>query len=54
MYITDFTRGEDKIDLTAMGVGWADVGKSGAWLIVEGLWINTTVTAQIAAGDFVF
>jgi Ca2+-binding RTX toxin-like protein len=54
MYITDFTRGEDKIDLTAMAVGWADVGKSGTWLIVEGLWINTTVTAQIAAGDFVF
>ncbi len=54
MYITDFARGEDRIDLSAMGVGWADVAKSGAWLIVEGLWINTTVTAQITAGDFVF
>ncbi len=54
MYITDFTRGEDRIDLTAMGVSFADVAKSGAWLIVEGLWINTTVTAQITAGDFIF
>lgn len=54
MYITDFSRGEDRIDLTAMGASFADVAKSGAWLIVEGLWINTTVTAQITAGDFVF
>ena len=54
MYITDFTRGQDKIDVTAMGVTFADVSKSGAWLIVEGLWINTTVTAQITAGDFLF
>jgi serralysin len=54
MYITDFTRGEDRIDLTAMDVSYGDVRKSGAWLIVEGLWINTTVTAQITAGDFVF
>ena len=54
MYITDFTRGQDKIDLSAMSVTFADVEKSGAWLIVAGLWINTTVTSQITAGDFLF
>lgn len=54
MYITDFRRGQDKIDVTEMGVTFANVTKNGAWLIVEGLWINTTVTAQITAGDFLF
>lgn len=54
IYVADFTRGEDKIDLTALATSWAGVGKSGAWLIVGTLWINTTVTAQIDASDFLF
>jgi serralysin len=54
MYLTDFTRGQDLIDLTARGTAWAAVTKSGDWLIVGGLWINTSVTAQIDASDFLF
>lgn len=54
MYLTDFVRGEDRIDLSDMGVGFGDVVKSGAWLHVGALWINTSVTAQITAADFVF
>ncbi len=54
MYLTDFTRGADKIDLSDLGVTYADVSKSGAWLQIGTLWINTTVTAQVTASDFVF
>ena len=54
MYLTDFTRGEDVIDLSDLGVGFGDVSKSGEWLRVGALWISTTVTAQIDASDFVF
>jgi len=54
MFLTDFTRGEDKIDLSDFGVRFADVSKSGNWLIVDGLWINTLVAAQITAADFLF
>ena len=54
IYLTDFTRGEDKIDLGDWNVTWADVTKSGAWLRVGTLWINTTVTAQVTEGDFIF
>ncbi len=54
MYLTDFTRGQDKIDLSDRGVDFGDVVKSGDWLQVGTLWINTTVTAQISASDFVF
>ena len=54
MYLTDFVRGEDRIDLSDLGVGFGDVVKSGAWLHVGALWINTTVTAQMTAADFVF
>ena len=54
MYLTDFVRGEDKIDLSDMGVGFGDVIKSGNWLHVDTLWINTSVAAQVTAADFVF
>ena len=54
VHLTDFTRGEDKIDLSDLGVSYADVTKSGSWLRVGALWIETTVTVQIDAGDFVF
>lgn len=54
MYLTDFTRGEDKIDLRDFGVGFGDVVVSGNWLIVSGLWINTAVAAQVSAADFLF
>ena len=52
MYLTDFIRGEDKIDLTDFGVGFGDVVKSGNWLIVSSLWINTSMAAQVTAADF--
>ena len=54
MYLTDFVRGEDKIDLSDMGVGFVDVAKSGNWLQVGTLWISTAVAAQVTADDFVF
>lgn len=54
MFLTDFTRGEDKIDLRDFGVGFADVTKSGSWLIVSALWINTAVAGQVTAADFLF
>lgn len=54
MYLTDFTRGEDKIDLGDWNIGWADVTKQGAWLRVGTLWINTTLTAQMTEADFLF
>ena len=54
IYLTDFTRGEDRIDLSDMGVGFGDVIKSGNWLHVGTLWINTGLAAQVTASDFVF
>ena len=37
-----------------MGVGFGDVIKSGNWLQVGTLWINTGLAAQVTASDFVF
>ena len=54
MYLTDFTLGEDKIDLSDFSVTFADVTKSGNWLIVGALWINTSVAGQVTAADFLF
>ena len=54
IYLTDFTRGEDRIDLNVMGVGFGDVIKSGNWLQVGILWISTGLAAQVTASDFVF
>ncbi len=54
MYLSDFTRGEDRIDLSDMGVGFGDVIRSGSWLYVGTLSINTAVAGQLVAADFVF
>lgn len=54
MFLTDFTRGEDRIDLSDLNVGFGDVSKSGNWLTVGTLWINTAVAAQATAADFIF
>jgi serralysin len=54
MYITDFARGEDRIDVSDLAVGFADVWVSGSWAIIGNLYINTSVAAQLTAGDFIF
>ena len=54
MYLTDFVRGEDKIVLSDLAVGFGDVVKSGNWLQVGTLWINTAVAALVTEADFVF
>ncbi len=54
MYLTDFTRGEDRVDVSGLGVSIGNLTISGLWAIFGNLWINTSVAGQLTEGDFVF
>lgn len=54
IYLTDFTLGQDKIDLSDLGVGFGDVIRSEGWLNVGDLSISTAAAQQVTATDFVF
>ena len=54
MYITDFTRGMDKIDVSDLGLSFADLSVSGSWATLDTLNINTSVAARLTQSDFVF
>ncbi len=53
-YITDFTRGSDHFEVTALHVSFADVVVNGAWFHIGSIWVNTSVAGQLVADDFLF